>query len=314
MWTVPVLEEIEFSSLVINTMSDFKEIINLIVDVAEKIDKTYNGLIYRPPGLIEITDYEELYVIGDLHGDWGTLLDILSSEELLDRLEHDNIKIIFLGDYIDRGDQQLEVLTAVLYLKSLHPEKIVVLRGNHEAPPLLLPYPHDFSAILRGVYGTEKGILIYRLFFRLFQRLPIVARITGKILFLHGGPPSTVLEACSFEEAFSVGVPSIDDNVLEEILWNDPIESNITVQESPRGAGCMFGKKITEKTLELSGTSYIVRAHEPSYYGYKINHDGKVITLFDAKIPAYGILSAAYLRISRDADLEKGLENYIVTI
>ncbi len=308
------MEEIEFSSLVINTMSDFKKIINLVIDVAEKIDKTYSGLIYRPPGLIEITDYEELHVIGDLHGDFGTLLDILSSEELLDRLENDNIKIIFLGDYVDRGDQQLEVLTAVLYLKSLHPEKIVALRGNHEAPPLLLPYPHDFSAILRSIYGTEKGILIYRLFFRLFQRLPVVARIPGKILFLHGGPPSTVLEACSFEEAFSVGVPSIDDNVLEEILWNDPIESNIAVQESPRGAGYMFGKKITEKTLELSGTTYIVRAHEPSYYGYKINHGGKVITLFDAKIPAYSILSAAYLRISRDADLEKGLENYIVTI
>jgi len=308
------LEEIEFSSLIIDVMTDYKETIKLIVDAGDKLDKTYNGLIYRPPGLIEITDYNDVYVIGDLHGDFNTLLEILSTENLFDRLENDNIKVVFLGDYVDRGDQQLEVLISVLYLKSLYPDKVVVLRGNHEAPPLLLPYPHDFSAVLRSVYGTEKGILIYRLFFRLFQRLPIIARIPGKILLLHGGPPSTVLNAPSFEEAFSIGSPCIDDNVLEEILWNDPVDADIMLQESPRGAGYLFGKKVTERALELSGTKYIVRAHEPSFYGYKVNHDGRVITLFDAKIPAYGIFSAAYLKISREAEIEEGIDGYIVTI
>jgi hypothetical protein len=41
-------------------------------------------------------------------------------------------KLLFLGDYADRGGKGLEVLFLLLAMKLLHPQHVDLLRGNHE--------------------------------------------------------------------------------------------------------------------------------------------------------------------------------------
>ncbi len=297
----------EFNSKVLEIAGSPENIIKLVSDSADTLSYSGNGLVYRPPGMVEIIGYDEVYVIGDLHGDYNTLIDFLSRERILEKLVESNIKVVFLGDYVDRGPQQVETLISLLLLKKQYPDKIVLLRGNHEPPPLLTPIPHDFIDVLEERYGGE-GLMVYRRCYKLFQRLPYMARIPGKILFLHGGPPVDILKSKSFEEAFSIGLLSVDDDILEDILWSDPIdEPSIEYAPSGRGAGHLYGPKITEKTLELSGTKYIVRGHEP-VQGHLMNHRGRVITLFSSRIPVYGISRAGYMRITDDRclmDIEK---------
>jgi len=66
---------------------------------------------------------------------------------------------------------------------------------------------------------------------------------------------------------------------------------------SPRGAGKLFGKRVTEKVLRKLNAKILIRGHEPCQEGFKINHDGKVLTLFSRKGSPYFNEYGAYLRL-----------------
>ena len=70
------------------------------------------------------------YAIGDIHG----CIDLLDA--LLDRIEaHANgreRRIVFLGDYIDRGPDSAAVLRTISRLQWSEPDHVTCLMGNHE--------------------------------------------------------------------------------------------------------------------------------------------------------------------------------------
>jgi serine/threonine protein phosphatase 1 len=74
------------------------------------------------------------YAIGDIHGSLDKLERLLlrCEENAADR----SFKFVFLGDYIDRGPQSAGVLDCLLNLHSRLGERVVVLKGNHEAMAL----------------------------------------------------------------------------------------------------------------------------------------------------------------------------------
>lgn len=65
------------------------------------------------------------YVIGDIHGEIEALKRIISKIDY----EPAEDKLIFLGDYIDRGSSAYEVYK---YIKKIDNDKNIFLRGNHE--------------------------------------------------------------------------------------------------------------------------------------------------------------------------------------
>lgn len=74
-----------------------------------------------------------IYAIGDIHGNFD-LLKQLYDKILLD-IEATGDKentIVFLGDYIDRGNQNRQVLDFLMFLENSDNIKHVKLRGNHE--------------------------------------------------------------------------------------------------------------------------------------------------------------------------------------
>ncbi len=68
------------------------------------------------------------------------------------------------------------------------------------------------------------------------------------------------------------------------------------VSFSPRGAGKLFGKDVTEQVLERLKAKILIRGHEASSTGFKINHGGKVLTLFSRKGAPYFNRYGAYLQ------------------
>lgn len=65
------------------------------------------------------------YVIGDIHGEIDKL------KTIIEKINYDSTqdKLIFVGDYVDRGADSYEVYK---YIKKLDNEKNIFIRGNHE--------------------------------------------------------------------------------------------------------------------------------------------------------------------------------------
>ncbi len=75
------------------------------------------------------------YAIGDVHGCFQKLVRLLN----LCR-EHCGarpMRLVFIGDYIDRGSDSREVVDLLIEMQRRMPENVICLRGNHEAMALM---------------------------------------------------------------------------------------------------------------------------------------------------------------------------------
>ena len=69
----------------------------------------------------------KIYAIGDIHGCYDQLLALMKVIPI--NFKRDTL--VFMGDYIDRGTQSVEVVDYLIELKKRVPG-IIFLKGNHE--------------------------------------------------------------------------------------------------------------------------------------------------------------------------------------
>ncbi len=245
--------------------------------------------------LVRAQPQGEIVVVGDIHGDLESLCHILEDSAFMEKtLRGEDSLLVFLGDYGDRGYYSPEVYYVVLKLKSMFPNKVVLMRGNHEGPNDLLAYPHDLPTNLNRKFG-ETGAIVYAKLRELFDQLYNVMLVEGKYILVHGGVPS---KASAIEDLAYAHKKHPKETHLEEILWSDPNDIIKGTYPSPRGAGKLFGKDVTEKFLKILNVKFLIRGHEPSEDGFKTNHSGKVLTLFSRRGPPYYNEHGAYLQIN----------------
>ncbi|MEM2202432.1 MAG: metallophosphoesterase family protein [Candidatus Bathyarchaeia archaeon] len=278
-----------------------------LVDEAVKLLKSENGIIGNLEivgRLVKLKPIGEALVVGDLHGDLESLIDILNGSQFIQKMsQNPDAVIIFLGDYGDRGPFSAEVYHTILRLKFQFPRQVVLLRGNHEGPEDLLVSPHDLPWQFEARFGAswEKAYTRVR---ELFNCLYNAVVVEDRYLMVHGGPPP---QAKTLEDLAYAHTRHPKENLLEDLLWSDPTDHVSETCASPRGAGKLFGQKMTEAALQCFGVKIIVRGHEPCMEGYKIDHEGKILTLFSRKGPPYFNEHGAYLMV----ELFKKLQNAI---
>jgi diadenosine tetraphosphatase ApaH/serine/threonine PP2A family protein phosphatase len=252
--------------------------------------------------LVRAQPVGEAIIVGDIHGDLESLIYILKNSKFIKKASEDeDVLLIFLGDYGDRGLHSPEVYYVVLKLKELFPERVVLMRGNHEGPDDLLAYPHDLPIYLRRKFGEGKPN-IYSKLRELFDFLYTAVLVDERCILLHGGAPS---QASKIDDVAYAHEKHPRERHLEEILWSDPLDGIKGTYPSPRGVGRLFGENVTDKLLELFKVKALIRGHEPSGDGFKTNHRGKVITIFSRRGPPYDNDYGAYLHL----DISQKVEN-----
>lgn len=118
-----------------NPIPSFDE--NLLVNLCDEAMQIFE----KEENIIEVEG--DTIVVGDIHGSFHDLLRIICYTE------KSNSKVVFLGDYVDRGNFSLECITLLFMLKILKPDRYFLLRGNHE-----------FNE-MGSNYGFKKEILNY---------------------------------------------------------------------------------------------------------------------------------------------------------
>jgi protein phosphatase len=227
--------------------------------------------------LLRITTSKAI-IIGDLHGDFDTLLRVM------DRFSPDKWTYIMLGDYVDRGEHQIETLYLALKLFLEH--RAILLRGNHESP--LTNYEYGFYMELLRKFGPRDGDSIYDRLKDVFSQMPISAVLNDKYFLVHGGLPINNVSIDSIAK-----LPKPDEipsnEITFQLLWNDPSDDvKYYEQNIIRGPGTyVFGPVLTENFLNNSGLKMVIRGHEYTPQGYKWNHGNKVLTIFTSRAGPY---------------------------
>jgi len=216
-----------------------------------------------------------LNLCGDVHGQFHDLLRIFENSGFPPEANY-----LFLGDYVDRGKRSLETILLLLLYKMKHPENFFLLRGNHESPSICRIY---------GFYDeckTRYSVKIWKTFCDVFNWLPACAVIDERVICMHGGLSTMMLDTGSDtrEMVRSIQRPADipDHGFLCDLLWSDPHPEIMGFGQNDRGVSISFGRDVVDAFLRKEDMDLVVRAHQVVEDGYEFFGDRSLVTIFSA--------------------------------
>jgi serine/threonine-protein phosphatase PP1 catalytic subunit len=231
-------------------------------------------------------------ICGDVHGQMADLLRVFQERGVPSA----DSPYLFLGDYVDRGDNSIDVIMLLLALKVRHPHHVFLLRGNHECPEINSSY--GFVDECRARFGSVDGPIAWRLFNDVFKWLPLCATVDNRIFCVHGGLSPELLKGRRDGDDSSIDVEaklreleSIDRRALGtvpdrglvcDMLWSDPDPNASGWEENDRGCGYIFDGELVKRFCDAYGYDFVCRAHQCVDYGYDFFSSRRLVTVFTA--------------------------------
>jgi len=164
-------------------------------------------------------------ICGDIHGQFHDLKELFKIGG-----QPPDTNYLFMGDYVDRGYFSVETVSLLIALKVRFPDRITILRGNHEVRQITQVY--GFYDECQRKYGNSK---VWTMFTDIFDYFPLSAVVDNQIFCLHGGlsPSLDKIDQINLLDRVQE-IPH--EGPMCDLLWSDP-QDNVGWAISNRGAG-----------------------------------------------------------------------------
>ncbi|KAG9394673.1 Calcineurin-like phosphoesterase [Carpediemonas membranifera] len=209
-------------------------------------------------------------ICGDIHGQFYDLKELFSVGG-----DCPNTNYVFMGDFVDRGFYSVETLLWLLMLKVKHPQRLNLIRGNHESRQITQVYGFYDECLKK--FST---VSVWRSCTCVFDHIALAAIVENHIFCVHGGlsPSGSTIDLIQNLDRVQE-VPH--DGIMCDLMWSDP-EAIDGWGISPRGAGYLFGATIVDQFLRNNRLGLVARAHQLVMDGYRFMFDDRAVTVWSA--------------------------------
>jgi hypothetical protein len=121
-----------------------------------------------------------------------------------------------MGDFVDRGFNSVETLFLLFALKIKYPDRIYLIRGNHESRQATQVY--GFYDECYKKFGNNT---VWTCCNETFDLLPLAVLIDQKIYCVHGGM-SPVVNNLDDIKALDRRMEVPHSGAMSDMLWSDP--------------------------------------------------------------------------------------------
>ncbi|KAL7574306.1 hypothetical protein ACA910_012548 [Epithemia clementina (nom. ined.)] len=254
-------------------------------------------------------------IAGDLHGCLRSLTHILKHAHLCHKLHtNPNQRLVFDGDFVDRGEHSVEVLLTLLILKLTYPQQVYLLRGNHEDVGIASVY--GFQDEIRQKYNTRKpktaannnnksnsqeqpppqqgndpADLIWSAMGKLFGALPL-ALLTDTAFVVHGGLPYEGFELETLRQfpkqmrldlTTTIKPTTQAEQLVTALLWSDPAHS------SSRSSGGVPSQEGQRKALTAPNPRGWGIVFDPAVAGSFLQRHNLIHLIRGHQVVAHGV-------------------------
>ncbi|TPP61525.1 Serine/threonine-protein phosphatase [Fasciola gigantica] len=236
-----------------------------------------SSLFIKEPICLDLPVQESIYIIGDLYGQHGKLVQIFEA------LGHPSEqRYLFLGNYINRGERSIELISLLLAYKILYPDNILMLRGNHECHYVSFHYGFSQECRKRFTQNLSQTVL------NCLNCLPAAAIIGESIFCVHSGlikdiPLAQVSNQKKLRAylALQIDRPStiVKNHVLSQLTWSEPLLDSRGWRKNPAGLGYLFGEDQVIDFCERFDFQQIIRSNDLIRNGYEFAVQGKLLTI-----------------------------------
>ena len=214
------------------------------------------------PKLIEIKRAKKIIFVGDTHG------DLEASQKVIKNYLKPGNKIVFLGDYVDRGPKSKENLDFLLETKKKNLNQLYLLQGNHEGHHILKFSPAEFWESL----NKED----YQKYCSIVEKFPLIV-ITKDIIALHGGLPD--IKSTNPGLLDKINRIKLGSEEWLQITWGDFVEKpGGSLGIDPFSGRPQFGRDYFLKLMERLGKKVLIRSHDPKAPLFMFND--RCLTIF----------------------------------